>query len=223
MPEAGSTDTNFEFSFADYRTGLRRRPELSAQPMICVENQVCRMAESSQSPPPARMNVHNSVTSLRSPPSTVRPLARSTILSLSANFMPRKPAAIPPNNPPPKKPGRIAVWPMGAALPGCIIDFWIVLRPDLLPAARATVMAAIAIAYALLTVLELWRGRGDGAWRWPIMLLLLGHAGAIPVHIPPAGNGPNTILSTLICEPLRSLRQCLSASARIFIRALAMR
>jgi hypothetical protein len=37
---------------------------------------------------------------------------------------PRKPAAIPPNNPP-NKPGRIAVWPMGAALPGCVIEFWI--------------------------------------------------------------------------------------------------
>ena len=52
------------------------------------------------------------------------------------------------------------------------------------PEVRATVMAAIAIAYALLTVVELWRGRGDGVWRWPIMLLLLGHAAAIPVRIP---------------------------------------
>jgi diguanylate cyclase (GGDEF)-like protein len=56
-----------------------------------------------------------------------------------------------------------------------------------LPEARAIVMAAIAIAYALLTVVELWRGRGDGVWRWPIMLLLLGHAAAIPVRIPLAG------------------------------------
>jgi hypothetical protein len=38
---------------------------------------------------------------------------------------PRKPAAMPPNNPPPNKPGRVAVWPMGAALPGCVIEFWI--------------------------------------------------------------------------------------------------
>jgi hypothetical protein len=38
---------------------------------------------------------------------------------------PRKPAAMPPNKPPPNKPGRIAVWPMGAALPGCVIEFWI--------------------------------------------------------------------------------------------------
>ncbi len=50
--------------------------------------------------------------------------------------------------------------------------------------ARATVMAAIAVSYTLLALLELWRGRGDGAWRWPIMLLLLGHAAAIPVRIP---------------------------------------
>ena len=52
-----------------------------------AERQLCWMAESSQLPPRARMKVHNSVTSLRSPPSTVRPLARSTILSLSANLM----------------------------------------------------------------------------------------------------------------------------------------
>jgi diguanylate cyclase (GGDEF)-like protein len=60
-----------------------------------------------------------------------------------------------------------------------------------MPEARAIVMAAIAIAYALLTVLELWRGRGDGIWRWPIMLLLLGHAAAIPVRIPLAGAWTN--------------------------------
>jgi diguanylate cyclase (GGDEF)-like protein len=53
--------------------------------------------------------------------------------------------------------------------------------------ARATVIAAIAVFYTLLALLELWRGRGDGAWRWPIMLLLLGHAAAIPVRIPLAG------------------------------------
>jgi diguanylate cyclase (GGDEF)-like protein len=55
------------------------------------------------------------------------------------------------------------------------------------PEARAIVMAAIAVFYTLLALLELWRGRGDGAWRWPIMLLLLGHAAAIPVQIPLAG------------------------------------
>jgi diguanylate cyclase (GGDEF)-like protein len=56
------------------------------------------------------------------------------------------------------------------------------------PEARATVMAAIAIVYALLTVRELWRGRGDGLWRWPIILLLLGHAAAVPVRIPLVGS-----------------------------------
>ena len=55
------------------------------------------------------------------------------------------------------------------------------------PEARAIVMAAIAVFYTLLALLELWRERGDGAWRWPIMLLLLGHAAAIPVQIPLAG------------------------------------
>ena len=56
------------------------------------------------------------------------------------------------------------------------------------PEARATVMAAIAMVYALLTVLELWRGRADGLWRWPIMLLLLGHAAAVPIRIPLVGS-----------------------------------
>jgi diguanylate cyclase (GGDEF)-like protein len=55
------------------------------------------------------------------------------------------------------------------------------------PEARATVMAAIGIAYTLLAVFELWRGRGDNVWRWPIMVLLLAHAAAIPIHIPLAG------------------------------------
>jgi len=55
------------------------------------------------------------------------------------------------------------------------------------PEARAAVMAAIGICYTLLAVLELWRGRGDGVWRWPIMLLLLAHAASIPIHIPVAG------------------------------------
>ena len=52
-----------------------------------VEHQFCWTAESSQLPPCARMKVHKSVTSLGSPPSTMRPLARSTMLSLSAYFM----------------------------------------------------------------------------------------------------------------------------------------
>ena len=54
---------------------------------LIAKHQVCWIAESSQSPPRARMKVHNSVTSLGSPPSTVRPLARSTMLSLSAKCM----------------------------------------------------------------------------------------------------------------------------------------
>jgi diguanylate cyclase (GGDEF)-like protein len=55
------------------------------------------------------------------------------------------------------------------------------------PAARATVLAAIAITYTLLSLLELWRGRGDGVWRWPIMLLLVVHAAVIPIRIQLAG------------------------------------
>jgi diguanylate cyclase (GGDEF)-like protein len=55
------------------------------------------------------------------------------------------------------------------------------------PEARATVMAAIGVAYTLLVVFELWRGRGDQVWRWPMMVLLLAHAAAIPIHIPLAG------------------------------------
>src|ERR1700745_2742734 len=55
------------------------------------------------------------------------------------------------------------------------------------PEARATVMAAISIVYTLLAFFELWHGRGDNVWRWPIMVLLLAHAAAIPIHIPLAG------------------------------------
>jgi diguanylate cyclase (GGDEF)-like protein len=55
------------------------------------------------------------------------------------------------------------------------------------PEARAAVMAAIGIGYTLLAVRELWLGRGDGVWRWPIIMLLLGHAVSIPIHIPVAG------------------------------------
>jgi diguanylate cyclase (GGDEF)-like protein len=55
------------------------------------------------------------------------------------------------------------------------------------PEARATVMATIGVAYTLLVVIELWRGRGDQVWRWPIIVLLLAHAAAIPIHIPLAG------------------------------------
>lgn len=55
------------------------------------------------------------------------------------------------------------------------------------PEARAAVMAAVGIGYTLLAVRELWLGRGDGVWRWPIIMLLLGHAASIPIHIPVAG------------------------------------
>jgi diguanylate cyclase (GGDEF)-like protein len=55
------------------------------------------------------------------------------------------------------------------------------------PEARATVMAAIGIVYTLLAFFELWCGRGDNVWRWPIMVLLLVHTAAIPIHIPLAG------------------------------------
>jgi len=48
-------------------------------------------------------------------------------------------------------------------------------------------MAVIGIGYTLLAVLELWRGRGDGVWRWPIIGLLLAHAASIPIEIPVAG------------------------------------
>jgi diguanylate cyclase (GGDEF)-like protein len=55
------------------------------------------------------------------------------------------------------------------------------------PEARATVMATIGVAYTLLVAFELWRGRGDQVWRWPLIVLLLAHAAAIPIHIPLAG------------------------------------
>jgi hypothetical protein len=48
-------------------------------------------------------------------------------------------------------------------------------------------MSGIAIVYTLLAVFELWRGHDDGAWRWPIILLLLGHAATIRIRIPLAG------------------------------------
>jgi diguanylate cyclase (GGDEF)-like protein len=55
------------------------------------------------------------------------------------------------------------------------------------PEARAAVMATIGVAYTLLVAFELWRGRGDELWRWPIIVLLLAHAAAIPIHIPLLG------------------------------------
>ena len=55
------------------------------------------------------------------------------------------------------------------------------------PEARAAVMAMIGACYTLLAVVELWRGRGDGAWRWPIIVILAAHAASIPIQIPVAG------------------------------------
>jgi diguanylate cyclase (GGDEF)-like protein len=72
--------------------------------------------------------------------------------------------------------------------------------------ARAVVMAAIAASYTLLTLLEFWRGRGDGVWRWPIMLLLSAHAAAIPFRIQLAGAWTHpdpsnvTLLTVMIFE-----------------------
>jgi hypothetical protein len=63
--------------------------------------------------------------------------------------------------------------------------------------ARASVMAAIGVAYTLLVVFELWRGRGDQLWRWPLIVLLLVHAAAIPIHIPLAGALTDPILLIL--------------------------
>ncbi len=54
----------------------------------------------------------------------------------------------------------------------------------ILPVARVTVMVVISVTYTLLAAFELWRGRGDEVWRWPIMVLLLGHAAAITLRIP---------------------------------------
>ena len=65
--------------------------------------------------------------------------------------------------------------------------------------ARATVMAVIGICYTLLAILELWRGRGDGAWRWPIMLLLLAMLPPFQSKSPLLAPGPIPIPLTWIC------------------------
>jgi hypothetical protein len=52
---------------------------------------------------------------------------------------------------------------------------------------RSSSESIIGVAYTLLVVVELWRGRGDQVWRWPITVLLLAHAAAIPIHVPLAG------------------------------------
>ena len=77
-PDAGTAPAIVEP--AKTMIGQRPAPTIS-------NNQACWIADSSQSPPRARMKVHSSVTSLGLPPSTVRPLARSTMLSVSAKRM----------------------------------------------------------------------------------------------------------------------------------------
>jgi diguanylate cyclase (GGDEF)-like protein len=57
------------------------------------------------------------------------------------------------------------------------------------PTARATLIAAIGVAYTLLTVVELGRTRGDALLtRLPIMILLIVHAASIPLRIPLVGS-----------------------------------
>jgi diguanylate cyclase (GGDEF)-like protein len=83
------------------------------------------------------------------------------------------------------------------------------------PEARATVMAAIGIVYTLLAVVDLWRGRGDETWRWPVIVLLLAHAAAIPIHIPLAGtwNHPDpSDLDLLTFAAFEGAFVCISAA-----------
>jgi diguanylate cyclase (GGDEF)-like protein len=79
--------------------------------------------------------------------------------------------------------------PVGLGLAGVIV--WLIacsigpLYAE--PENRATTMAAIGIVYTLLTAFELWRGRSNEIWRWPIIIVLLLHAVAIPIRVPLAG------------------------------------
>lgn len=51
--------------------------------------------------------------------------------------------------------------------------------------ARTGIMACIGVVYTLLTVIELWRSRSDALpSRWPVIVLLLVHALAMPLRIP---------------------------------------
>lgn len=70
--------------------------------------------------------------------------------------------------------GGTVIWLVACCIPQIYIQ----------PVPRVTVMVVIAVCYTLLAAFELWRGRGDGVWRWPIMALLVGHAAAITVRIP---------------------------------------
>jgi diguanylate cyclase (GGDEF)-like protein len=61
------------------------------------------------------------------------------------------------------------------------------------PIARAVLMATIGVTYTVLCVRELWNARKEKlASRWPVMLLLAGHAAAIPVRIPLVASRPGT-------------------------------
>ena len=70
--------------------------------------------------------------------------------------------------------GGTVIWLVACCIPQIYIQ----------PVPRVTVMVVIAVSYTLLAAFELWRGRGDEVWRWPIMALLVGHATAITVRIP---------------------------------------
>lgn len=84
-----------------------------------------------------------------------------------------------------------------AAMAGVAIWLLAISNPDVYGsfAARSSVMAGIGIVYTLLTVMELWRSRSDGIpSRWPVIVLLLVHALAMPLRIPlvSAWMGTNT-------------------------------
>jgi diguanylate cyclase (GGDEF)-like protein len=72
------------------------------------------------------------------------------------------------------------------------------------PLARAELMAVMGVTYTLLTVRELWRGRRELLIsRWPIILVLIAHAAAIPARIPlvgalVSGQPPATALLTFV-------------------------
>ncbi len=55
--------------------------------------------------------------------------------------------------------------------------------------ARAALVMAIGMAYSLLAVGELWRGRSEGlVSRWPIMIVLTVHAMTLPLRVPLASS-----------------------------------
>ncbi len=75
--------------------------------------------------------------------------------------------------------GGVAVWLAAALIPGFYAD----------PSARASLSFVVKFSYTLATVMELWRTRGDRLpSRWPAIVLLLGHALALPSRLPQVGN-----------------------------------